>query len=122
MIGTNNTGGDSAEAIAKGVTKIVTTVRAKLPTTQILLIAVFPRGNKPDAKLRAGYETIKEVNGILAKLHDSKTVHYLDIGEKFTQGEDALSAEIMPDFLHISPVGCQIWADAITPKLKELTQ
>ncbi|MEY2598929.1 MAG: hypothetical protein RLZZ142_1188 [Verrucomicrobiota bacterium] len=122
MIGTNNTGSDSAEAIAKGVTQIVTTVRAKLPATKILLLAVFPRGNKPDGKLGAGYEKIKAVNAILAKLDDGKTVHYLDIGDKFTQGKDALSAEVMPDFLHLSPAGYQIWADAITPKLKELTQ
>ncbi len=122
MIGTNNTGSDSAEGIAKGVTKIVTTVRAKLPTTQILLLAVFPRGNKPDGKLGASYEKIKEINGILAKLDDQKSIHYLDIGDKFIQGKDALSAEIMPDFLHLSPAGYQIWADAITPKLNELTK
>lgn len=122
MIGTNNTAGDSAEDIAKGVTKIVTTVRAKLPTTKILLLAVFPRGNKPDGKLGTGYDKIKEVNSILAKLDDRKNVHYLDIGEKFIQGKDALSAEIMPDFLHLSPAGYQIWADAITPKLNELTK
>lgn len=122
MIGTNNTGGDSVEAIASGVTKIVTTVRAKLPTTQILLLAVFPRGGKPDGKLGAGYEKIKEINSIIAKLDDKKTVHYLDIGDKFIQGKDALSAEIMPDFLHLSPAGYQIWADAITPKLNELTK
>ena len=122
MIGTNNTGSDSAEAISKGVTKIVTTVRAKLPMTQILLLAVFPRGNKPDGKLGASYEKIKEINGMLAKLDDQKTIHYLDIGDKFIQGKDALSAEIMPDFLHLSPAGYQIWADAITPKLNELTK
>ena len=122
MIGTNNTGSDSAESIASGVTKIVTTVRAKLPTTQILLLAVFPRGNKPDGKLGAGYDKIKEINSLLGKLDDRKSIHYLDIGEKFIQGKDALSAEIMPDFLHLSPAGYQIWADAITAKLNELTK
>jgi lysophospholipase L1-like esterase len=122
MIGTNNTGGDSAESIASGVTKIVTTVRAKLPATQILLLAVFPRGSKPDGKLGASYEKIKEINSILAKLDDRKTIHFLDIGDKFIQGKDALSAEIMPDFLHLSPAGYQIWAEAITPKLSELTK
>ncbi len=42
MIGTNNSGGDPAEAIAKGVTKIVKTVRAKQPQAKILLLAIFP--------------------------------------------------------------------------------
>jgi lysophospholipase L1-like esterase len=123
MIGTNNTGSDSPEDIAKGVTKIVQTVRTKLPTTKILLLAVFPRGSKPDGKLaNPGYEKIKQVNAIIAKLDDKKNVFFLDIGDKFTQGKDALDAAIMPDFLHLSAAGYQIWADAITPKLAELTK
>ena len=123
MIGTNNTGRDSAEAIAKGVTKIVETVRTKLPNTKILLLAVFPRGSKPDGKIaNPGYEKIKQVNGIIAKLDDKKNIHFLDIGDKFLQGKDALDPAIMPDFLHLSPAGYQIWADAITPKLAELTK
>ena len=47
MIGTNNVGGDSPEGIAKGVTVIVETIRAKQPQAKILLLAVFPRGDKP---------------------------------------------------------------------------
>jgi lysophospholipase L1-like esterase len=120
MIGTNNVSSASAEEIAKGVTKIVETVRTKLPQTKILLLAVFPRGEKPDGKLGAFNEKIKQVNRIIAKLDDKKHVHFLDIGPKFTQGKDALNKEIMPDFLHLSPAGYQIWADAITPKLAEL--
>lgn len=122
MIGTNNVANDSAESIAKGVTKIVETVRAKLPTTKILLLAVFPRGDKPDGKLGANNEKLKQVNAIIAKLDDGKNIHFLDIGPKFTQGQDSLAKEIMPDFLHLSPAGYQIWADAITPKLTELTK
>lgn len=122
MIGTNNVSSDTAEGIAKGVTKIVETVRAKLPTTKILLLAVFPRGDKPDGKLGANNEKLKQVNAILAKLNDGRNVHFLDIGPKFTQGKDALAKEIMPDFLHLSPAGYQIWADAITAKLTELTK
>jgi len=123
MIGTNNAGNDTAAGIAKGVTKIVETVRTKLPNTKILLLAVFPRGSKPDGKIaNPGYEKIKQVNAIIAKLDDKKNVHYLDIADKFLQGKDALDPAIMPDFLHLSPAGYQIWADAITPKLTELTK
>ncbi len=122
MIGTNNTGGDSAAAIAKGVTMIVEAIRAKLPTTKILLLAVFPRGNRPDGKLGIGWDKIKEVNALIAKLDDKQNVHSLDIADKFLQGKDALDPAIMPDFLHLSPAGYQIWADAITPKLSELTK
>lgn len=120
MIGTNNSGSDPVEAIAKGVTKIVETVRAKQPQAKILLLAIFPRGSKPDGKIGAGYEKIKQVNAIIAKLDDGKHVFYLDIGKKFVPGEGPIDKEIMPDFLHLTAKGYQIWADAIAPKLAEL--
>lgn len=118
MIGTNNSGSDSAEGIAKGITKIVETIRAKSPTTKILLLAVFPRGEKPNPTR----EKLKEVNARIAKLDDGKHIHFLDIGDKFLQADGSISKEIMKDFLHLTAPGYQIWADAITPKLAELMQ
>ena len=118
MIGTNNVGSDSAEGIAAGITKIVQTIRQKLPATKILLLAVFPRAEKPNAQR----EKIQKVNSIIAKLGDDRHVYSLDIGDKFLEPDGTLSREVMPDFLHLSPKGYQIWADAITPKLAQLMQ
>lgn len=118
MIGTNNSGSDTAEGIAKGVTAIVETVRAKQPQAKILLLAVFPRGEK--ASPNPAREKLKQVNAIIAKLDDGKHVHFLDIGDKFLQPDGSLTKQIMPDFLHLSAAGYQIWADAISPKLAEL--
>ena len=120
MIGTNNSGSDSAENIAKGITVIVETIRTKQPQAKILLLAVFPRGDKPTGKLGAANEKLKQVNAIIAKLDDGKNIHFLDIGPSFPQPDGALTPEVMPDFLHLSPVGYQLWADAISPKLAEL--
>jgi len=120
MIGTNNANADSAEDIARGVAAIVETIRAKQPQAKILLLAVFPRGDKPTGKLGAAHEKLKQVNATIAKLDDGKTVHYLDIGAKFPVVDGALSAEAMPDFLHLSESGYRIWADAIAGKLAEL--
>lgn len=118
MIGTNNSGADSAEGIAKGVKAIVETVREKQPQAKILLLAVFPRGEK--ASPNPGRDKLKQVNSTIAKLDDGKNIHYLDIGEKFLSSDGSLTKDIMPDFLHLSPAGYQIWADAISPKLAEL--
>lgn len=118
MIGTNNSGADSAEGIAKGVTVIVNTIREKQPQAKILLLAVFPRGEKESPN--PGRAKLKEVNATIAKLDDGKNVHFLDIGEKFLQPDGSITKEIMPDFLHLSAAGYQIWADAIGPKLAEL--
>lgn len=118
MIGTNNSGSDTVEGIAKGVTAVVETIRAKQPQAKILLLAVFPRGEK--ASPNPGRDKLKQVNEIIAKLDDGKNIFFLDIGGKFLQPDGSLTKEIMPDFLHLSPAGYQIWADAIGPKLAEL--
>lgn len=116
MIGTNNSGADSEVAIAAGVTKIVKTIREKTPKSKILLLGIFPRGEKPNP-IR---EKINAVNGIIAKLDDKQHVFFLDIGNKFLEPDGSISKEIMPDYLHLSQKGYQIWSDAISATLTEL--
>jgi lysophospholipase L1-like esterase len=118
MIGTNNSGTDEAADIAKGITAIVETIRTKQPQAKILLLAVFPRGEK--ASPNPGREKLAKVNAIIAKLDDGKKIHYLDIGNKFLQPDGSISKDIMHDYLHLTAEGYQIWADAISPKLAEL--
>jgi lysophospholipase L1-like esterase len=118
MIGTNNSASDPADGIAKGVTKIVGTIREKSPATKVLLLAVFPRGEKAEPNPQRA--KLKQVNEIIAKLDDGQHVFFLDIGDKFLEPDGSLTKEIMPDFLHLTPKGYQIWADAIGPKLAEL--
>ena len=115
MIGTNN-GGDSADDVASGITAIVKEVRTKSPTTKVLLLGIFPRGEKPNP----GREKNDKVNGMVAKLDDAKEVKYLDIGAKFLAEDKTISKEVMPDFLHLSEKGYQIWAGAILPTVKEM--
>ncbi len=119
MIGTNNFGlhGDGAGDVAKGVAAVVQALRRKLPAAKILLLGVFPRDEKPGTEMR---KKIGELNAQIARLGDRKTVHYLDIGAKFLAADGTLSKDIMPDFLHLSPNGYQIWADAIEPALVPL--
>ena len=114
MIGTNNSGSNSAGEIAEGIKAIVTTLREKLPRTKVLLLGVFPRGERPDNPVRA---KLAAVNEIIATLDDGENVKYLDIGERFLNDDGTLSREIMPDFLHLSRKGYRIWADAIEPTL-----
>jgi beta-glucosidase len=116
MIGTNNLGNSPEADIAKGIGGIVKTLRKKLPKTKILLLAIFPREEKP-GELRA---KLGRINQQIAKLDDGKHVFYLDIGPKFVQPDGSLSKDIMPDFLHLSEKGYEIWAQAIEPKVAEL--
>jgi lysophospholipase L1-like esterase len=84
----------------------------------VLLLGIFPRSEKPDHEFRA---VIKEINAAIAKHDDDgKTVKFLDIGEKFLQPDGTLPKDLMPDFLHLSEKGYQIWADAIKEPLAAL--
>ncbi|HVC93557.1 MAG TPA: GDSL-type esterase/lipase family protein [Pirellulales bacterium] len=117
MIGTNNSGSDSSEDIAAGITAIVERLRKELPEIKILLLGIFPRGPDADDRLR---KTNIGANQIVKELDDGKRVHYLDLSDKFLEADGSLSKEIMPDLLHLSARGYQIWAESIDGKLAEL--
>ncbi|HEV3025679.1 MAG TPA: platelet-activating factor acetylhydrolase IB subunit [Pirellulales bacterium] len=117
MIGTNNSSANSSEEIAAGIKAIVERLRKALPETKILLLGIFPRGaddSDPQRKKNIG------ANEIIKKLEDGKQVHYLDISAKFLDSGGKLSTEIMPDRLHLSARGYEIWAESIDGKLAEL--
>src|SRR4051812_25758363 len=123
MIGTNNTGGHTAEQIAGGIKAIVEEVKKQKPGIKILVLGVFPRGGSGDAErsleqITEGIKPINEelkkekpdikrlnallkrleqkkgtipaaklnkkigeINAIISKLDDGKTVFYKDIGK-----------------------------------------
>lgn len=119
MIGTNNLpdGRSTPSDTAAGVTEIVELLREKLPDSKVLLLGVFPRGEKADDPLRV---SVAAVNQEIAQLADWENVHYLDIGHVFTEKDGRLDKSIMPDFLHLSPEGYERWAKAIESKVAEL--
>jgi lysophospholipase L1-like esterase len=124
MIGTNNTGKEKdtgktrntvPETIA-GVQAVVRELRAKLPASKILLLAIFPRGTLDDPQ-RA---QVALINTVIAKLHDGQMVKYLDLNPKFLEADGTLPRSIMPDLLHPNEKGYQIWAEAMEPTLAEM--
>jgi len=118
MIGTNNSGGNTPEDIARGIRAIVRTLREKVPNAKVLVLAIFPRGKDNQDHLR---QVVMKTNEILAKrAAGSGDVVFLDIGPKFLQPDGALSKEIMPDLLHLSAKGYKIWADAIEPEVEKV--
>ena len=60
------------------------------------------------------------MNKRIARLDDGKTVKYLDIGPKFLDSDGGLSKDVMPDYLHLSKKGYEIWAEAIKDPLNDL--
>ena len=124
MIGTNNSGTaeNSPEQIAAGIKNIVEAIHKRTPDAKILLLAIFPRGEKEDPKGNPGRAKNQAVNAIIAKLDDGKKVHFFDIGAKFLKPDGTLTVEIMKDRLHLTAAGYQIEADAIREKLASLVK
>jgi lysophospholipase L1-like esterase len=116
MIGTNNSATATSAEIAEGVGAIVMEMRKDFPAAKILLLAIFPRGD-PGSVAR---KTVLDVNPIIAKLADNKNVFYLDIGAKFLDAEGNIPADIMPDKLHPTEKGYEIWAQAVIQPLTDL--
>ena len=124
MIGTNNSGGDrnSAAEIVDGVRAVVAALRSKLPETHVLLLDIFPRGgtfNEQRGKILQVNQTLQRIYDPRGDTADSK-VHYYEIGHRFLEPDGSLSRDIMPDFLHLSPRGYEIWAESIEPALERL--
>lgn len=119
MIGTNNAGHreDPAEETAAGIKQIITELRTRLPNTNILVLAIFPRGKDATDTKRVINEA---TNKIIQTFADGKRVFYLNINDKFLKPDGVLPQEIMPDLLHPNAQGYEIWAKAIEPKVKEL--
>jgi lysophospholipase L1-like esterase len=118
MIGTNNSNGtdNTAEEIGAGIEAIVKRLRDKLPQTKVLILAIFPRGAQPNPQR----EKNAKASELAAKLADNKTVYFLDIGPKFLGDGGTLGKEIMPDYLHLSPQGYEIWGATIEPTVAQL--
>ncbi|HBJ86147.1 MAG TPA: hypothetical protein DDZ88_20235 [Verrucomicrobiales bacterium] len=116
MIGTNNTGDCSAPDIAQGIIAIVSELNQRLPQSKILLLGIFPRGEKPNPQR----EKIAVINQLLAQLDGERNVTFLDIGPKFLTPDGLITKDIMPDYLHPNEKGYRIWAEAIEPTVKKL--
>ncbi len=116
MIGTNNLDVNTPDEVALGVEAIIARLNARVPRTKILLLAIFPRGQKPDAR-RA---KLAEVNARLAKLGGRNNVTWLDIGAKFLNADGTISSSVMNDYLHPTAKGYAIWAEAMEPTLARL--
>jgi lysophospholipase L1-like esterase len=118
MIGTNNLEFNSPVEIRDGVRAIVNLIRTKKPRAKILLLAIFPRGERADDpnRLRA-----IEVNKLIAPLGRQRNVTFTDIGAKFLEPDGMISRDVMGDFLHPTDRGYEIWGGAIEPWIKANT-
>lgn len=118
MIGTNNSNGEdnTVEQIADGVRAIVAKLRARLPETKVVLLAIFPRAENPGPQRGK----VLQVNQLLQRLGDNRDVFFVDFGYKFLNDQGLIPRELMPDYLHLTPAGYALWAESIEGLLAHL--
>lgn len=119
MFGTNNTGQrlEDPKTTILGIKRNLDELQQRLPDTKLLLLAIFPRDEQPDAQMRRMNE---QVNQAIAHFADDKKIFFLDINKHFLDEKGVLHKEIMPDLLHPNEHGYEIWAEAMEPTLKRL--
>lgn len=118
MIGTNNTSaGDDPLETAAGIQAILTTLRTNLPGSKILLLGVFPRNGSADDPLR---RLNVALNDRIRVFSDNQQVFFLDLSRLFLDGQGRLSQDLMPDSLHLSERGYQVWAEGMEDVMRKL--
>jgi beta-glucosidase len=121
LIGTNNIGnsGQTGQEAANGVRCVVQKIRARLPAAKILLLAVFPRDERPTMKFR---QEVNSLNASISALDDGQTVYCVDLASTFLKADGSLPRDLFPDALHLSAKAYEMWAKAMMPTLRKLTE
>lgn len=119
LIGTNDlTEGTLPTTIAENVGRIIDEFKKISPDARIVIVGVLPRGLGEQDSYR---REIKVLNESLAKLDNGTDIRYLDFGAELLTPDKKVSEELLPDFLHLSDKGYEIWAKRLRPLLSDLT-
>jgi lysophospholipase L1-like esterase len=117
LIGTNNTGWEkdlsairnSAEETLEGILRILDELLLRFPCASILHFAIFPRDEADSLSRRQ----IEAINLALAGRPRDPRVSLVDIGGAFLGLDGETLDHLMPDKLHLSTAGYELWASAI---------
>lgn len=119
LAGTNNLGHHpppgSADDVPRAIKKIIDIFRAKSPDATIVLTAIFPRNDTPNAN-----PVINQINAKLATFADGKKIRFVNINDQLADANGKLHEGMTVDHLHPSLKGYQIWADALKPIFTEV--
>ena len=116
LAGANNLLSDSSKQIVRGMGHLVEEIHRTSPSSQILLLGVFPEGLNPADARRA---KIKGVNRSLQKLESRSYVTYADIGDFLLDERGVLTKQVSYDGIHLTGRGYVRWSKSMAPYLKK---
>lgn len=127
LIGTNNLGhgtSDAAETLA-GMADVALVLAAQCPDAKIHILEIFPRGEHFNpmrgdvCQINQALRSFVAAENAAAKKAGGPARYTINaLGDQFTLPDGTIPKELMPDFLHLTPTGYEMWAEAIVPALK----
>ena len=117
LIGTNDISiGVDAESIAKRIEEILEACRRRSPDSRLVLMGILPRGRYADDPARY---VVDDVNQRLAKTSEEIELDYLNIKEHFLIDGGDINLKLVPDYLHLSMSGYEVWASCLRPLVEK---
>ena len=113
---TKNARTNTAAEIAEGIHAVTEQAKAQCPGAKLVLMAVMPRGEKPDNPQQASLDA---VNALLPEVAKTCGATLIDLKAQLRGKDGIISKELMPDFLHPTEKGYAIWAEALKPHLPQ---
>jgi lysophospholipase L1-like esterase len=125
LIGTNNLGhgtSNAAQTLA-GIRAVAEMIESQCNGATIHILEIFPRGEQ----FHAMRGDVCQINQALrafvredAAKHGGKS-HYMvnAVGDTFINDDGSISKDIMPDALHLTPKGYDMWADGIISQISK---
>jgi lysophospholipase L1-like esterase len=110
-------GNDLIAGVSRRIQEILRVFERKAPQATIVLMAIFPRNDKPKLS-----PVIEKINANLSQIADGRRVRYLNINDRLADRHGKLFDGTMNsrDKLHPTVKGYQLWADALKPLFKDL--
>ena len=119
MIGTNNTGNqETPQQTADGIRAIIECIHEKCPKSKILLLGIFPKGEKKNNKGQIQNANVNKIISGYDKIYPFLT--YLDISKKFLKADGSVNKDLLRDYLHPNAKGYKVWAEAMEPTIQKL--
>lgn len=119
LIGTNNLGHgtSNAQETLDGVKAVVTMLADQCAEANIHILEIFPRGERFN-NMRGDICQINQALRAWVAGQKGARLMVHPIGDKFLSADGSISKDLMPDFLHLTPAGYEIWASSVAPLLK----
>lgn len=122
-IGTNNLTGNSggrantAGEIVEAIQAICAFIHRQSPNTTIIVMSVFPRGERSDPIFDQAEELAESIK---AAMSNQAGVIHLDIGSRFLGSDGEIPTTLMDDLVHPTEAGYEIWAEELRPIISKL--